>query len=413
MPPYRSWRRLPASPTCRSISPGSARPSRATPSPCGLRSTAASSVLSFKEGQQVKRGDVLAKLDPATYQAQLDQAIAKKAFDEVQLANAQRDLDRYAKLTTLSVAPKTIDTQRALVDQLAAQIKQDDAAINNAHAFLEYTTILSPIDGRTGIRLVDEGNLVRATDAGIVVINEIHPINVLFTLPQQQLGEVNKAKAAGAVTVEALNADGKSLLDRGTLQVIDNQVDQATGTVRMKAEFPNASLQLWPGQFVNVRILIRTLQQVVVIPTQAVQRGPTGAFAYVVRDDHAALRPVKLTLQDEMQAVVASGIEAGEQVVTTGFARLKDGSAVTVSEPEKPGSETDKKPPAAVSEQRGKLRTACAGDVAKFCAGLERRAVRDCLRANAAQLSESCKAAAASSRGGKPREADASRSTKQ
>jgi multidrug efflux system membrane fusion protein len=369
--------------------------------------------LSFKEGQEVKRGDVLAKIDPATYQAQLDQAAAKKAFDEVQLANARHDLDRYMKLGGNVIAQKTIDTQRALVDQLNAQIKQDDAAIANAMAILAYTTILSPIDGRTGIRLVDEGNLVRAADAGIVVINEIHPINVLFTLPQQQLGQVNKAKAAGPVTVEALDADGKSPLDRGTLEVVDNQVDQATGTVRMKAEFPNANLQLWPGQFVNVRILIHTLQQVVVIPTQAVQRGPTGAFAYVVQDDRAALRPVTLTLQDETQAVVATGIEAGEQVVTTGFARLKDGSDVEVSAPEAPGTEADKKPPPVVSERRGKLRAACAGDIAKFCAGLERGAVRDCLKANAAQLSAECKAASASARGGKPREADASRSTTQ
>ncbi len=153
--------------------------------------------LSFKEGQDVKRGDVLAKIDPATYQAQLDQAAAKKAFDEVQLANAHRDLDRYTKLGGNVVAQKTIDTQRALVDQLVAQIKQDDAAIANAKAFLDYTTILSPIDGRTGIRLVDEGNLVRASDAGIVVINEVRPINVLFTLPQQQLAQVNKRQGRG------------------------------------------------------------------------------------------------------------------------------------------------------------------------------------------------------------------------
>jgi len=369
--------------------------------------------LSFKEGQDVKRGDVLAKIDPATYQAQLDQATAKKAFDEVQLANAQHDLDRYAKLGGNVIAQKTIDTQRALVGQLTAQIKQDDAAIANATAILAYTTIVSPIDGRTGIRLVDEGNLVRTSDAGIVVINEIRPINVLFNLPQQQLGEVNKAKAAGTVTVEALDADGKSPLDRGTLQVVDNQVDQATGTVRMKAEFPNARLQLWPGQFVNVRLLIRTVQQVVVIPTQAVQRGPTGAFTYVVQSDRVALRPVTLTLQDETQAVVASGLEAGEQVVTTGFARLKDGSPVAATAPEAPGSKPVKKSPPAVSQRREKLRAACAGDVAKFCAGLERRAIRNCLRTNAAQLSEGCKAAAASLKKRKPREADASRSTTQ
>ncbi|HJZ42279.1 MAG TPA: efflux RND transporter periplasmic adaptor subunit [Hyphomicrobiaceae bacterium] len=363
--------------------------------------------LSFKEGQDVKRGDVLAKIDPATYQAQLDQAAAKKAFDEVQLANAHRDLDRYTKLGGNVVAQKTIDTQRALVDQLVAQIKQDDAAIANAKAFLDYTTILSPLDGRTGIRLVDEGNLVRASDAGIVVINEVRPINVLFALPQQQLAQVNSARAAGTVTIEALDADGKTALDRGTLQVIDNQVDQTTGTVRMKGEFPNADLQLWPGQFVNVRILIKTLQQVVVIPTQAVQRGPGGAFAYVVQQDQrVGLRPVTLTLQNETQAVVAKGIEAGEQVVTTGFARLKDGSRVELSAPEEPGTDAAKKSSPAVSEGRGKLRTACAADIQKFCAGVERGGIRECLKANTARLSDGCKAAAPGS--GKPREADAS-----
>jgi multidrug efflux system membrane fusion protein len=291
--------------------------------------------LDFKEGQDVKRGDVLAKIDPATYQAQLDQALAKKALDAVQLANAQRDLERYSSLTALSVAPKTIDTQRALVGQLTAQLKADDAAIANAKAVLDYTSIVAPIDGRTGIRLVDEGNLVRAADAGIVVITEVKPISVLFTLPQQQLKDVNAALAVGTVSVEALESDGKTVLDRGSLQVVDNQVDQATGTVRMKADFPNTNLQLWPGQFVNARVLVNTLSRVVVIPTPAVQRGPNGTFAYVVQDDdRVALRPITLALQNEKEAVVANGISAAERVVTTGFVRLKDGSRVTVGEPE-------------------------------------------------------------------------------
>src|SRR5215510_9026322 len=193
--------------------------------------------LNFKEGQDVKRGDVLAKIDPATYQAQLDQAVAKKALDEAQLDNAKRDMERYSLLGGNVVAQKTIDTQRALVAQLTAQVKQDDAAIANAKAFLDYTTIVSPIDGRTGIRMVDEGNLVRASDAGIVVITEVRPISVLFTLPQQQLNQVNQALRAGSVSVDALDSDGRTSLDRGTLQVVDNQVDQATGTIRIKADF--------------------------------------------------------------------------------------------------------------------------------------------------------------------------------
>ncbi|HWB43947.1 MAG TPA: efflux RND transporter periplasmic adaptor subunit [Hyphomicrobiaceae bacterium] len=288
--------------------------------------------IDFKEGQEVKRGDVLARIDPTTYKAQLDQAVAKKALDDVQLANAKRDLERYETVGGNVVAQKTIDTQRALVQQLAAQIKQDEAAIANAKAVLDYTTILSPINGRTGIRMVDEGNLVRAADAtGIVMITEIRPISVQFTLPQQQLTQVNKAFAADRIPVDALDGDGRKVLDRGVLQVIDNQVDQTTGTVRMKAEFPNADMQLWPGQFVNVRVLIETLKQVVVIPTPAVQRGPNGTFAYLVQPDNSAgLRTITIAYQDETQAVVSQGLKAGDQVVTTGFARLKDGSRLRI-----------------------------------------------------------------------------------
>ena len=228
--------------------------------------------INFKEGQDVKRGDVLARIDPSTYQAQLEQAQAKKALDQTELANARRDLERYTKLGANIIAQKTIDTQLALVEKLTAQIKLDDAAIANAQAFLAYTTILAPIDGRTGLRMVDEGNLVRSGDAGIVIITELKPVNVLFTLPQQQLSKVQQALAKGVLAVEALDSDGKAPLDRGTLQVVDNQVDPATGTIKMKAEFPNASFQLWPGQFVNVRLLVDTLDRVVVIPTPAVQR---------------------------------------------------------------------------------------------------------------------------------------------
>jgi len=288
--------------------------------------------INFKEGQDVQAGDVLAKIDPATYQAQLDQAVAKKALDEVQLANAQRDLDRYTKLGGNIVAEKTIDAQRATVGQLEAQIKQDDAAIANARAFLDYTTIRAPFSGRTGIRMVDVGNLVRASDAGIVVITEIRPISVLFTLPQQQLSAVNAAIAKGPVIVEALDTNNRIPLDHGTLEVVDNQVDPTTGTVRMKADFPNANMQLWPGQFVNVRVLVDTLKQVVVVPTPAVQRGPNGAFAYVVQpDDTVALRSLTVKQQDEKHAVVAAGVNPGDRVVTTGFARLKDGSQVAVT----------------------------------------------------------------------------------
>lgn len=360
--------------------------------------------IKFKEGQDVKRGDVLALIDPATYQAQLDQAVAKRALDDAQLANAQRDLERYTLLGGNVIAQKTIDTQRALVAQLTAQIKLDDAAIANAKAFLDYTTIVAPIDGRTGIRMVDEGNLVRASDAGIVMITEVRPISVVFTLPQQQLAQINAALRRGAVPVEALGPDGKAVLDHGTLQVVDNQVDQTTGTVRMKAEFPNASLQLWPGQFVNVRVLVETLSQVVTIPTPAVQRGPSGTFAYVVQpDERVSLRPITVSQQNETTAVVTKGIAATERVVTTGFPRLKDGARIVLPDDKQPDSAApDKQAPVAASKSdaREKIRAACASDIQSLCSGVERREIRACLQQNAAKLSSACKAAAAASQKG-------------
>jgi multidrug efflux system membrane fusion protein len=291
----------------------------------------------FKEGQEVKRGEVLARIDPTTFQALYDQAVAKKAQDEATLANARIDLERYNNLaSTNSIARQQLDTQKALVAQLEAQVKLDQAAIDNARAILDYTTITAPIDGRTGIRQVDEGNIVRSSDTtGIVVITQIRPVSVFFTLPQQQLAEVNRAFAKGPLVVEAIGADNKTVVDRGTLRVVDNQVDQATGTVRLKAEFPNADVQLWPGQFVNVRLLVDTLQQVVVVPTAAVQRGPSGVFAYVVQDDSTvAVRRVMVSQQDETQAVIARGLQPGERVVTTGFARLTPGTKVIVTNAE-------------------------------------------------------------------------------
>jgi len=286
----------------------------------------------FKEGDDVKKGDVLARIDPTTYQAQLDQAIAKKAQDSAQLANAKIDLDRYEKLAASNaINHQQADTQKALVAQFAALVQSDQAAIENMQATLGYTTIVAPIAGRTGIRMVDEGNIVHASDANsaIVVITQLKPISVLFSLPQQDLGQVNDAFAKAPLTIEAQRPDSDAVIDRGTLRVVDNQVDQTTGTVKLKAEFPNTGLALWPGQFVNVRLLIDTLKDVVVIPTGAVQRGPNGTFVYVVKDDNTvAIRPIAVQKQDETQTVVKSGLTPPERVVTTGFVRLTDGSKV-------------------------------------------------------------------------------------
>jgi multidrug efflux system membrane fusion protein len=306
--------------------------------------------MNFKEGQDVERDFVLAEIDATIYQAQHDQAVAKKAMDEAQLANARLDLERYARLTqTNSASRQQYDTQRALVAQLEAQVQADQGAIDNSKAILSYTKIVAPLAGRTGIRQVDAGNIVHAADAtGIVVITQIRPIAVIFMLPQQRLAEINRAFARGALSVQALGDDNRTVIDRGTLTVIDNQVDQTTGTVKLKAEFPNVDLQIWPGQFVNVKLLVDTLLQVIVVPTAAVQRGPNGTFAYIAGDDGSAVvRPVTVAQQDDVHAVIASGIDDGERVITTGFSQLTDGAKITI------GVQEDLQRPAGSERRRG------------------------------------------------------------
>jgi membrane fusion protein, multidrug efflux system len=306
--------------------------------------------ISFTEGQDVPKGYVLAKIDPVTYQAAFDQTVAKKAQDEVQLANAKLDLERYIRLASSNAVNKQqLDTQKALVGQLEAQLKLDQAAIDNARAILSYTDIVAPIAGRTGIRLVDAGNLVHSSDAtGIVILTQLRPISVFFSLPQQNLSDLTKGMTEGPLPVEALTARGRSTLDRGKVLVIDNQVDQTTGTVKLKAEFPNDDLQLWPGQFVNVRVMIDKLRQAVAVPTAAIQRGPDGAFVYIVKDTNTVkVRPVTVTQQNDLQAVVASGLRGDERVVTTGFARLTEGTQVSVSTAEDAGQVAPGGPPVA------------------------------------------------------------------
>jgi multidrug efflux system membrane fusion protein len=324
--------------------------------------------ISFTEGQDVPAGYVLAKIDPVTYQAAFDQTVAKKAQDESQLANARLDLDRYTRLAaTNAVNKQQLDTQRALVSQLEAQVKLDQAAIDNARAILSYTEIVAPIAGRTGIRLIDVGNLVRGAEAtGIVIITQLRPISVFFSLPQQNLPDLTKGMAEGQLPVDALTADGKSALDKGKVTVIDNQVDQTTGTVKLRAEFPNNDLQLWPGQFVNVRVLIDTLRQVVVVPTAAIQRGPNGPFVYVLKDgDAVTVRRVTLTQQNDVQAVVATGLQADERVVTTGFARLTEGTQVAVSSAEDAGQVTTPVTPPRPDGTRGPSAGERAGEKTK------------------------------------------------
>lgn len=307
--------------------------------------------IAFKDGQDVKKGDLLAKIDPATYQAQYDQAVAKKSQDEALLANARADLERYAKLAQTDYGSRQqADTQRATVAQLEAQVRSDQGAIDNARAYLDYTTIRAPIDGRLGIRQVDQGNIVRASDSsGLVVITQLKPIAMIFNLPQQQLRAVSAAVARGPVEVDALDSDGTTIIDKGVIEVIDNVVDQTTGTIKVKARFPNDRLQLWPGQFVNVRVFVDLLKHVVVAPTAAIQRGPNGAYVFAVNDDET-VRQVNVTVgqQDETTAVITGGIEPPAKLVTTGFARLTDKARVRVSTPEEAAQ-----PPVAAPGRRG------------------------------------------------------------
>ena len=293
--------------------------------------------VNFTEGQDVKKGDVLGEIDPVIYKAQLDQAVAKKAQDEAQLANMRLDLTRYQQLAASNAGSKQqADTQRAVVAQQEALVHADQAMIDNAQATLGYTKIVAPLSGRAGLRQVDQGNIIRASDAtGLVIITQLQPIAVQFSLPQQQIVRVNAASAKGALSVDVFGNDGTTVADTGKLTGIDNQVDPTTGTLKLKAEFPNANFQLWPGQFVNVRLKVETLPQALVIPTSAAQRGPAGTFSYVIgNDDTVTAKPITVIQQNETDAVIASGLSPSDRVVTTGFANLSDGAKVIVGKDE-------------------------------------------------------------------------------
>jgi len=290
--------------------------------------------IGFVEGQPVHKGDLLAQIDPRPSRALFEQAVAAKAKDAAQLANAKRDFERYTLLQPQDLASKqTVDTQRAMVDQLTAQLQVDQAQIDSARTQLDYTRIASPIDGRTGIRLVDPGNIVHAADTtGIVVVTQLQPIAVIFTLPEEALGAVTAALAAGPVKVATVTRSGGAALDEGTLQLIDNQITPATGSLKLKAVFDNPHNALWPGQFVNARVLIRTDRRAMTIPTAAVQLGPNGPFTYVVNGDSTAeVRPLTIGDESNGMTVVTSGLTLNERVVTTNQYRLQAGTPVRSS----------------------------------------------------------------------------------
>jgi membrane fusion protein, multidrug efflux system len=292
--------------------------------------------VAFKQGRMVKEGDTLVEIDPRPYQASLDQALSKKAQDEANLKNARLNLERSLSLAKKDYATQQqVDAQQAMVDQLTAQIQGDQAAIDNAQTQLSYTIIKSPLSGRAGFRLVDPGNIVHDSDQnGIVTIVQLQPISVVFTAPEENVPLINKALEAGtAVPVQALSSDGLRTLAQGQLARVNNEVDQASGTIRMKAIFDNKDNVLWPGLSVSTRLLVDTLKDVIVIPDDAVQRGPNGLYTFVVGDDDkVAVQPITVSQTGDGQSVVEQGLTPGQRIVVAGQYRLQIGSVVQPTE---------------------------------------------------------------------------------
>jgi multidrug efflux system membrane fusion protein len=289
--------------------------------------------ITFTEGQTVKAGDQLSQIDPRPYQAQLDQVIANRTRDQAQLTNAIANLGRYTELLSKGYAtPQLSDTQKAQVAQLQSAIKADEALIEQAEVQLSYTRLTSPISGVTGVRQIDIGNIIHPTDPnGLVVVTQIEPISLIFTLPEADLPQIQTQMAKGPLTVLAYSQDDKIKLDEGTLLLANNQIVQSTGTVQLKATFPNTAHLLWPGQLVNARLLIDTRKDGLTIAAPAVQQGQTGSYVYVISPQgRAEVRPVTVAEISEGQALIDSGLKANETVVIDGQYRLQQGSLVHV-----------------------------------------------------------------------------------
>jgi membrane fusion protein, multidrug efflux system len=288
----------------------------------------------FKEGQRIKKGELLAKIDPRLYQAALDQAKARKKMDDAQLIAAEKDLVRFQTLVTRNAeTQQNVDLQQAKVDQTKASIDADIAAIETAQTNLDYTNITATTDGRMGVRMVDPGNIVHASDqTAIAILTQTEPAVVVFTLPAQTLDDVREAMKSGDVQVAAYDRDNVRLLSMGKLTTIDNLIDQATATYRLKATFANEDEKLWPGEFVNAHLLLETRKNVVVIPPAAVQRGPHGLFTWVVKKDNTVEpRPIQIGVTTGDNTIILSGIEDGDRVVTDGQYKLDTNTPVTVA----------------------------------------------------------------------------------
>jgi membrane fusion protein, multidrug efflux system len=288
--------------------------------------------VNFEEGQEVHRGDTLAVIDPRPFQAVLDQARGKKAQDQAQLISAQKDLERFLNLNSKGFeTQQNVDQQQAKVDMLKAAIESDQAAIESAETQLSYATIMAPLEGLVGFRQFDAGNIIHANDLNpLTVLTQIRPATVIFTLPQKNLATVREAMLRGKVSVLAFDQDDGHPLAQGELILIDNQIDQTTSTIRLKAQFPNADERLWPGEFVNVRVQVDTRNDAVTVPPAAVQRGPQGPYTWIVSPDQTVeQRPIESSLvNDDSVTIVTKGVSAGDQVVVNGQYRLQAGTRV-------------------------------------------------------------------------------------
>lgn len=287
----------------------------------------------FRQGQDVRKGDVLARIDPAPFKAMLDEAVAKKGEDQAQLVDAEKDLARFTALVKKDFeTQQNVDLQQAKVDQLKASIDADQGAIEAAQTQLDYATISAPIDGVVGFRQVDVGNIIHTNDLNpLTVLTQIKPSVVIFTLPQSDLGPVREAMLHGSVSVLAFDQNDKEQLAQGRLLLIDNQIDQSTSSIRLKAEFPNTDERLWPGEFVRIRILITTHKDAVTIPSDALQRGPDGYYVWVIKPDNTAeQRAIEAQTVDDTTAIANKGLAVDERVVINGQSRLEDGSHVEV-----------------------------------------------------------------------------------
>jgi membrane fusion protein, multidrug efflux system len=306
----------------------------------------------FREGQSVKKGDLLAQIDPRVYEAQLEQAQATLEHDQAHLKNAQLNLKRYSDLVNTDAATQQqLDNQQAAVEELNAQIKSDQAAVDNAKAQLSYTRLVAPFDGVTGLRLLDVGNIIHpptgsaatqsntADTNGLVVVTQVQPISVIFTLATTNISEVQAAMANGPLQAMAWSQDDKTQLDVGQLAVLNNQADPGSGTIQLKAVFPNQQRKLWPGTFVNVRLVIATEPKALTVPLDAIQQGPQGSFVFIVgQDNKAIVRPVSVRQTFGAEALVEKGLNAGDTVVLQGQYRLSPGTLVTLADPNNPGA---------------------------------------------------------------------------